>query len=324
MNWVTQYIELSLRIVIYLTATFFVSRMIVMVMPRRWKRNRSVFRTHRTEKTERNSQSRLNQHLELLLRSTWKRFNEQTVSNFTWLTAVLFISCYCLLQHWNNVQQGTKELLNLDTAVYALLISLLPYAYLRVKLYLLRNENSYSIVEATELLLMKVRLPECHGDIYRALYETSKDLSGNIRKTFGSVVAILQIEGKQGADRAIQLFVFQIHNSWAQQLGILILNALRDNRNIEHALQKITEDMHEIARMLEDEKGEYMESIMMGYFPIFLIPAAIYGLNWAYPGIGLSMIWNSSRSLHAFIVTVLFGVVALVTAQILKKPRNEA
>ncbi|OME79611.1 hypothetical protein BK120_21790 [Paenibacillus sp. FSL A5-0031] len=261
-------------------------------------------------------------HLELLLRSTSKTFHRNSVNQFISLCIGVMVIVYAILlvgfsageplTWWNRRAFG-----------FAGIIALLPYGLLRIKLYNLRRENSYALIEATELLILKYRSPGTQGDLYHALYDTADELQGTMKRAFSSLVTILQLQGKSAIREGVELFKYQIDNSWAKQLGVLFTKAAKENRNIGRALEKVHTDMQESKRIVEAEKSEYMDSIIMGYFPLILVPASIYGINRMFEGAIMKILFDDPKTLQALILCIIFIVIGLVTSLILSKPKIE-
>lgn len=126
-------------------------------------------------------------HLELLLRSTSKTFHRNSVSQFLLFSCGVFAVLYLvlllgfnageLISWWNKRAFG-----------FAGLAALLPYGFRRVKLYNIRRENSYALIEATELLILKYRSPGIQGDLYHALFDTADELQGTMKRAFSTLV----------------------------------------------------------------------------------------------------------------------------------------
>ncbi|WP_138753548.1 hypothetical protein [Paenibacillus sinopodophylli] len=261
-------------------------------------------------------------HLELLLRSTSKTFHRNTISQFFTLSIVLFVIVYVVLllgfnggdflSWWNNRAFGLAGL-----------TALLPYGLRRVKLYNIRRENSYALIEASELLLIKYRSPNNQGDLYYALYETTDELQGTMKRAFSSLVTILQLQGRMAIREGVELFTYQIGNSWAKQLGVLFTKAAKENRDISRALEKVHTDMQESKRIVEAEKSEYMDSIIMGYFPVVLVPASIFGINQMFEGAIFRILFDDPKTLQALMLCIIFVIVGLVTSLMLSKPKIE-
>lgn len=269
-------------------------------------------------------------HLEQLLRATTKKYTRHTVSQFLSLSICLFVVTYLLMLMGLNNElflSGTMpsyaSFLNKKALLFGWFVAITPYFYKRLKLYLTRHENGYALIEAVELLLMQYRLPGQQGDLYRALYGVTGQLEGSLKRTFLSMVTILQIEGKTAIRDAVELFEYQVQNTWANQLGVLFIKAAKENRNIEKALEKIHNDMLQSKRIMEQEKAEYADTIIMGFFPLILVPASIFGMNAMFEGAVLKMIFSDAKAFQGLIMCIIAVVVGLVSSLILSKPKIE-
>ncbi|MGO4697730.1 hypothetical protein AB4Z50_25925 [Paenibacillus sp. 2TAB26] len=261
-------------------------------------------------------------HLELLLRSTSKTFHRNSVNQFLIFSGGVFSVMYLLLLLGFN---GGEFVTWWNKRAFGLagITALVPYGLLRVKLYNIRRENSYALIEATELLILKYRSPGIHGDLYHALYNTADELQGTMKRAFSALVSVLQLQGKMAIREGVALFSYQIDNSWSKQLGVLFTKAAKENRDIGRALEKVHTDMQESKRIVESEKSEYTDSIIMGYIPLFLVPAAIFGINKMFEGAIFHVLFDDPKTLQALIICIIFVVIGLVTSLILSKPKIE-
>ncbi|GMK47494.1 hypothetical protein PghCCS26_46240 [Paenibacillus glycanilyticus] len=288
-----------------------------------------AYTTRESSETEENKK-RLFSHLDLLLRSTSKSVHRHAVSQFITQSVMIFISAYVLLlmgYRGGEIYQGggLKPAMLLDprALLLAILLGLLPYGYRRMRLMMIRRENSYALIDQTEKLLMKYRVPSGQADFYQSLYTLANEAEGSIKRTFMNMVTILQIEGKGAIHAAVELFTYQVQGSWSRQLGVLFIKAAKEGRNIEKALEKVHSDMVESKRIVEEEKSQYSDSILMGFFPIVLVPIAIFGINAMFDGAILKIIFQYPKAFQALVLCVLSIPTGLVTSFILSKPKIE-
>lgn len=268
-------------------------------------------------------------HLELLLRATSRNYTRQNVPQFIALSLSLFTGSYLLLLRgiggldFSLANLSYAKLFHPQAFLYAAIIGLLPYAIKRMRIFLMRHENSYAMIDALEQLIIHYRRPGREGDLYRALFTVTDTLQGPIKRTFHSMVTMLQVEGRTSIRRATELFEYQIQNGWAKQLSILFIKAFEDKRDIERALKKVHSDMTESRRHLEQEKSEYSESIIMGFLPTVLLPIAIFGINRMFEGAVINLLFSEPKVFQALLLCVFSSLVGLGTSFVLSKPRIE-
>lgn len=254
-------------------------------------------------------------HLELLLQSTFPLFNENTVISFALLTLTI-ASVSCLLL----IKATSKPLVAM---LLGTLIALLPYLFLRMRLYLIRSHTSYELIPTTSLLLAKYRSNS--RDVYHALMDLIKELnSGGLKIAFIKLTnAIQSHRNQEELERSVELFVFQIQNTWARQLGILFINAIMEGMNIEKSLINIVQDMTKVQQIIQEERSNNNDAILLGFFPLIALP-----LTWLFveklSGFGKAFYYqfNTPTGLLSFTVTTLACVVSLITALLLRKPNN--
>ncbi|MDA8213567.1 MAG: hypothetical protein M0021_17095 [Clostridia bacterium] len=258
----------------------------------------------------------LYRHLELLFQSTFPWFNDSTVVSFIVITlALAAVSCSLLVRFtskpWFSVLLG-------------ILIGLIPYLLLRMRLYLIRSDTSYELVPTTSLFLAKYRANS--RDVYHALLDLIKELdSGSLKLAFIKLTnAIQSHRSKEELERSVELFVFQIQNTWAKQLGILFINAIWEGMIIEKSLINIVQDMTRVQQILQEERSNNNDAILLGFFPLIAFP-----LTWLFveklSGFGKAFHYqfNTPTGLISFAVTALACVLSLITALLLRKPKND-
>ncbi|MGG4145700.1 hypothetical protein ABEW34_21625 [Paenibacillus algorifonticola] len=270
--------------------------------------------------------SRYFTHLELLLRSTTPRFNRHTVNQFLAKSMTLFAIVYSILLMGYAGDRFSLQLhflWNFDAFRYATILAFLPYCWLRVRLYVLRYENGYALMSFVEKLLLKYRAAHHEADLYQTLYELGDELEGPMKRTASSMVSVLQLEGKMAIKEAVELFTYQVPGSWGRQLGVMFIKAAKENLNIEKALQKIHSDMTTFGQIVESEKSDASETVIMGLFPLFCVPLALYGLSLVIDVSMLKILLDEPRALLALILCVIAIFVGILTSIVLSKPKIE-
>ncbi|WP_168121888.1 hypothetical protein [Paenibacillus sp. HB172176] len=321
--------DMAVKMVLILLYAFAVYQLIGLVFApllRRW-RSRGYLPAGATKDNVDEYESHFT-HLELLLRSTSHpaKFTRTSVAQFLTLSGSLFIMAYFILLVGGLGQLPQGQMSNWwssNALLMAVAAAAIPYAIKRIQLQLIRNANSYALIDATELLLMKYRTPGYVANLYHVLSELSIEIEGPMKRTFYGMVTLLQVEGRTAMPEAVELFVYQIQNTWSRQLGILLMKAALQNRNIERALVKLHEDMTEGKQIVEGEKTEYMESIIMGFFPLIIVPGIIFFMNNLFDGAVLKMLWNDSSVFQGLVLCIACVFAGLATSLVLSKPKIE-
>lgn len=327
MDWLNISPSLAIKlglIVLYALAIYGLIGVVFAPLLKRWRSH--AYLNHAGAKDPTLKRSRLSS-LELLLRATTNpaRYNSSSSMQFMTLTISIFVVSYVFLlvgslgtfpsvwrEWWDSFSYGV-----------AMLISAIPYSWHLIKLQLLRTANSYALIDATEIMVMKFRTPGQEANIYHVLSEMANELEGPMKRTLYSMVTLLQVEGKTAIYEAVELFEFQVKNTWSRQLGILMIKAATDNRNIERALDKLHKDMVHGKQIVEEEKTEYMESIVMGFFPLFMVPGIIFFMNYLFDGIAMKLLWNDPSVFKSLVISIMFVIVGLATSLVLSRPKIE-
>jgi len=258
------------------------------------------------------------QHFDLLLGSTWPWYNQSSTIYFIILSLVLFTVSTLLYFRTTSFWYLS--------AVFGLLTSSIPYIILFFVLFRKRSETSYELVPAVNLLLGKYRVNS--KDIYRSLIDTIREMDQHktLQKSLIKLASAIQSHRtREDLERAVEVFVYQIGTSWAQQLGVLLLNAQWESKDIELSLSNIVKDMGKALEIMEQQKSSNQDTIQMGYFiPIIVFPASLFFLAKATTsGRYLYFQFKTTVGFTSFIITFVLCLVGLIVSLLLNKPRNE-
>lgn len=260
----------------------------------------------------------LYRHLELLLGAAWPWYRQSTAFYFVLITIALFLASstvyFKITSRW-YLAAG----LGVPT-------SLLPYLSLVLVLLWKRSETSYELVPAINILLGKYRVNA--RNIYYALLDTIKEMEqyATLQKSLIKLASAIQNHrSREDLENAVELFVFQIGTSWAKQLGIIILNAQWEGKDVELSLSNIVRDMGKAREIMEQDRSNNQDTIQIGYFvPLIAFPASLVLLSKvSTPARYIYYQFKTPRGLTSFIVTVMVCLVGLVVSLLLKKPRND-
>ncbi|RJX40933.1 hypothetical protein D3P09_02640 [Paenibacillus pinisoli] len=333
MDWFKVTPELAVKIglmIIYALCAYRLIGVLFAPMLRRWRSRAYLDLDPNMYELDEESESKSRfSHLDLLIRTTTNpsKYTRTSVTQFVAFSLSLFFIGYfvLLVGSRGQIPQGItiSDWWSSSSFFLAAVIGGIPYSWLHIKLQLIRNANSYALIDATELLLIKHRTPGQDPNIYHVLSEMVEELEGPMKRTFYTMVSVLQVEGKTAMKEAVELFEYQIKNTWSRQLGILLIKAAMQNRNIERALQKLHEDMVEGKQIVAGEKTEYMESIIMGFFPLFLVPGIIYITNDLFDGAVVKLMFKDPSVFQSLVICVLFVIIGLATSLVLSRPKVE-
>lgn len=255
-------------------------------------------------------------HLDLLLQSTWKFYTENSVVGFLILSTVLFVSTFAV--YFRLTHSWVVALIS------GTFTSSLPYLVLRLVLQFVRTKTSYELGPTVGLLLANYRV--CNKNIYFAILKTIKTLESTTLKKSFIVLAnhVQNHKNHNDIENAIELFVFKIQTSWAKQLGILLLTALIEGREIERSLSNIVNDMKEGQKILEQEKSNSHETILLGYLPLLAFPMTIWFMTAMSGQFNiLQHQFKNPQGLASFTLTLILCISGFLVALFLRKPKND-
>lgn len=255
-------------------------------------------------------------HINMLVQSTWRFYSDRSTINFIILTLILFLSSISIFIKY------TSSLFISGSA--AVVTALIPYTIMRLYLHILRSKTSYELIPATTILLGNYRV--CNKDLYFAITETIKKLDDiTLKKAFIVLARSIQKhKNTKDIEKAIELFVFKIQTAWAKQLGILFLNALVEGKSIEGSLSNLVDDMKEGQNVIEEEKSNSQETILLGFFPVIAFPFTLFIM------VSMSNRFNiiyyqfsTTSGLSGFILVTALCILSAVISILLRKPKND-
>ena len=251
--------------------------------------------------------------------------NEEVVYRFVMLTVAMFITTYLGYGFWTGsfLPNQFRFAALFDTAhwVISLMAASLPYCYMRIRLHRIRVKNSYDLIPAVNMMLMKY--VEHKGNLYYAVYETTKNLKGDILHAMMGILPALQGAAGANLDDAIELFVYRTHTNWSIQLGILIHKSEIHGDDIEQGLRWLISDMSEVVKITEEVKSENRENVQLGFFPFILLPLSIFFNQYPSGGKSWHYYFQTETGIKVLLFTLLYTVLCAVIAYMIQKPRNE-
>lgn len=266
-------------------------------------------------------------HLVLLTRATnhTDEAEDEVVYRFVTMTIVMFIATYVVYGFWTGLFRpanfNVSALFDTWLWIISLMAATLPYAYLRIKLHRIRVKNSYDLIPAVNMMLMKY--VEYRGNLYYAIFETNKTLKGEILNAFNGLIPALQGSASSNLDDAIELFVYRTQTSWSVQLGILIHKSELHGDDIEQGLRWLITDMSEVVKITEEVKSENRENVQLGFLPFILLPLSVFFNQYPSGGKSWYYYFGTELGIKMLLFATLYTIICTVIAYIIQKPRNE-
>jgi len=257
----------------------------------------------------------LQHHLLSLLESALNRAaGDRTVMTFLRITVALGVSmAVAVLWSTRNIEL---------TLVASILALLFPYFVLRYRLYNERLARSNQIHLLVQLLLSQYRIRG--GNIYFALRDTADRLhtqhSSLTRPVARLLVTVQGMANEEEVLRALELFVYSIQTSLAQQLGAILSTALITKRPIEAQLRSLDEEITKIQQSLDEEKSERADNVGLGFLPIVAFPVVELFLLWQSGTKFLSLQFGGDGSTY-FVLALTGSIAAFLIAIFTRRPK---
>jgi hypothetical protein len=255
-------------------------------------------------------------HLNLLIRTTREQRNEHDVTIFIILSIMMgLISGLFVFFTFGDI---------VVSAIFGVLILLIPYLFLRLRL------NKYRYLMSLEFLGIVQKLTQnynvMHNDMYHALSETQKEIKNQtLRKVLVKLVSDLQVSRNENELRdSIHAFTYTAGTNWSKRLGSIILKAYLYNEKVLNALMVLTKQMEETTEMLEEEKSQTMDSVYNGYLTL---PVFIGSIFLGYYSSGaqdwVKLQFENHWTVLLFSFSVLGVIFSLIISIFLKRPKND-
>jgi Flp pilus assembly protein TadB len=318
-QWMTQfewkpYVDLLYHMCMYGLLLYGIGRIAIFLWKQKITHTRraarmpslSVDQKKATRKTR-----KIDQHLELLLQSTAKRYHEHSLFQFYTVTfsagLLSFVSFY-------HLTRGV-----ISSFIFAFSICWIPYVWLWVKLLRNRARASYDLLPASNLLLQKYRSQ--HFNMYYGIMELVKELDGPIKQAFYSILHTVQ--NRREVEDAIRLFHYQINTTWSLQLAVMILEGIKYDKKVDNGLDRMVRDMTETSVITQKELSENRDTVQLGYFPIFAIPITMLLNQKMSDGKAFHYYFQTNDGLAVLMVTCLICTFSFFVSLIYAKPKND-
>ncbi|WP_019156870.1 hypothetical protein [Robertmurraya massiliosenegalensis] len=286
---------------------------------KKWKRNRRLKRLNELNKTEdskkSNTQNPIFQHLELLLNAISKKEEKANVFNFLFLIGVIFsVSITALMLSISDI------LFSLFTSI---VFTSIPYIVIRLRLTTLRLRTQLAFLNEYHALLQNYQ--STGRDIYYTIMNVIKDTEDrDLKKIYQKLLSSMQKERSEEAFvKAITVLSYSINSTHAKRFAKLLIKAQIDRADISLPLNDLNNDIKKRQKDMQVSKTDKLETIMMGYLPIALLPLIVF---LAYRITGIRDFWHfffEKTSFSIFIVAVSMSVISVLTAYITSKPRAD-
>ncbi len=216
------------------------------------------------------SNNPLIKHVSLLIRTTSDKRNELDAQVFVLFSVLIGFTMFILFF------MALHDLV--VSVIFGLLLSSIPYIFLRLKL------NKIRYLMSLEFLSIVQRLTQNYSthqqNMYYALAETQKQIKNEeLRKVTIRLISDLQVSrSEKELKESVQIFTYTANTNWSKRLGSIILKAYLYNEKVSNALMVLTKQMEDTEEMLEEEKSQMQDSIYDGFItaPLFIDLRLLY------------------------------------------------
>ncbi|NRD80836.1 hypothetical protein HPT25_26265 [Bacillus sp. BRMEA1] len=275
-----------------------------------------LVRSSHGQSDENNYNNAFLDHLRLLIRTTSDNRNEFDVLILVTFSALIGItSCLFMLISFGDL---------LTSLLFGILLSTMPYLYLRVRLNKLRYRMSVDFIYIVQRLTQHYNA--LHHDIYHALAETQKEITDPVlRKVLIRLISDLQVSrNEHDLRKSIKVFIYTSGTNWSKRLGSIILKAFLYKENVLNALIVLTKQMEETSEMLEEEKSQTIDAVYNGYLTIPLFIGSLFlGKYTANSQNWFSLQFGNKWNLFLFCLSLLGVLFSVIISSFLKRPKND-
>lgn len=262
------------------------------------------------------SRNPLVKHISLLIRTTSDNRNELDAQIFILFSGIFGFSMFLLFLI------ALHDLV--VAAIFGLLLSTIPYIFLRLKL------NKIRYLMSLEFLSIVQRLTQNYSanqqDMYYALVETQKQIKNeDLRKVTIRLISDLQVSrSEKELKESVQVFTYTANTNWSKRLGSIILKAYLYNEKVSNALMVLTKQMEDTEEMLEEEKSQMQDSIYDGFItaPLF-IGSLILGYYSSGAQDWFSLQFEGKWNLFLFCLCLVGVIFSIIISIFLKSPKND-
>lgn len=253
-------------------------------------------------------------HLEKILTIVSKEITRQTVYNFIAITIILFICSFAMFYIWSG------------NFIYAILIALflacIPYIVVRLRVINIRLHTSMSLLNNYDIILSNFQATK---DIYYTFLH-SLDLikDKHLKQVISKLLMSMAIDRNQDEfKKAEKLFVYSINSQYAKRFGKLLLKAYLEKAEIETALVQLGKDIQLRKQSIQREKSETTDTFIMGLSQPFILAFSFY-ISYRMSGIGNYWYYfKQENNLFLFIIALLFSLVSVLIAIIIRQPKSD-
>lgn len=283
---------------------------------RNYKTRRKLKRLHEInlQKERKIKKSKFMERVEIVL-STISNNENVNAQNFVMLTVILFL-----------VSTVTLYFLIYDiffSVLIGFVLGLSPYLINFYRLEVLRLKTSLGFLDEFHVFVQNYQ--ESQNNVYYTLLNSMNDIRDkHLKRQLGKLISAFQKERSEEEFRKhVHVFVFAINSTFAKRFGALLIKAHLDNVNIGRSIIDLNNDIAERKKGMEEEKTNRLQSVMLGFSPIFVLPIVVF---MAIQVTGVLNFWTyflKPPVLVLFILSVILSVISVLLALLLRNPKAD-
>jgi len=282
---------------------------------RKYNSNKRIKRLRELEKQEKNKKNNpLSDHLENLLASV-SATRQISVSNFIMLSFIIFsVTSALLIMAIHDVFFGV---------VIGVITGMMPYLFALYRLESMRLKTSLAFLNEFHIILQNYQ--STNKNVYYTLLNTVQEIDDKyMKRQLRKLISSFQKERNDiNFKKNVHLFVFSINSTFAKRFGNLLIKAHLENVDIGNSLLSLSEDITNRKKDMEDESTEKLQTVMLGFSPLFVLPLIVY---FSYQLTGVIDFWyyfKQPLSLTMFVISIILSAGSVLLAFLIRKPKAD-
>lgn len=257
---------------------------------------------------------KIHEHIKLLVNATAKTADDNAVINFYIFTTVLFSTTLIVLY------MVTQSII--ISVFLAVFIGILPYMAKRFQLAGKRMEISYAFMKEYHIFLQSY---QHNRDVYHTMVDTVQSIQDKkLKFAFMRVLSNMQKDRNiESFQESMKLFNYTVNTSFATRFSNLLIKEYRENVDISEALLDLHVDLQKREKDMASMKSKRMETIILGYMPICVIPIFLIMGRQMSIMYSTSAMFAETINVVLFMIALIVAIISAMSAYLLNKPNAD-
>lgn len=310
-------IEFSIKLVAYVMMFVGISWLVIPLLKDSMKLRKRTYRIKRNSQSTSVKSKRtsvVHEHIKLLVNSTSKKLDDNAVIHFYVLTFILFTATLVLLLLL------TKSIV--VSVFLALIIGVLPYIGKRFSLAAKRLELAIAFMKEFHIFLQAY---QHNRDVYHTLVETVQSVQDKgLHFELMKILSTMQKERNLEAfHEAMLLFNYSVNTSFATRFSNLLIKEYRESVDISESLLDLQRDLQKRQKDMATLKTKRMETIILGYMPLFILPIFVFVARQMTVMYTTSPIFANTQNVVLFMIALIISIISAMSAYLFNKPNAD-